>query len=236
MKISGLEVQNKKSYWVYISKESFANLLNGMPINIALKNYSLDIKEFLICGFAPTSDSIFVSKRIPIQKAFITNAVANSIVFYAITYLNNKGLSLSEIRDIKAKYSFKNIETRFFCIDELKASFINQSVFFLKLYQEMNNNNCFEYFVDYLEQQNRFKDVFKHYKDPLSLKIQYNRRIFHDKLECFLMRSNYEEETFHKNTGVFNENNILKSQNYYIIDKQYLLELRMRLCKSCQGS
>lgn len=59
VKISGLEVQSKKLFWVYISKEAFDNLQNGIPLMSALKEYSLDIREFLISGFAPTKNSIF---------------------------------------------------------------------------------------------------------------------------------------------------------------------------------
>jgi hypothetical protein len=99
VKISGLEVQNKKTFWVYISKEAFIDLQNGIPLRTALKNYSLDIREFLISGFAPTVNSIFSFQRDPIQTAFVTNAVANSVVFYAMAYLNNKGLSPLEIKN-----------------------------------------------------------------------------------------------------------------------------------------
>ena len=47
------------------------------------------------------------------------------------------------------------------------------------------------------------------------------------------MRSDYDEETFYKNTGVFTEEEIIKKQNYYTIDSVYLSELKMRLCKVC---
>lgn len=233
VKISGLEVQNKKPFWVYISKEAFDNLQNGIPLRVALKDYSLDIREFLISGFAPTENSIFSFQREPIQTAYVTNAVANSIVFYAMAYLNNKGLSATEIRNLRLRYSFENLEKRFFNMDELKHSFVNQSAFFLNLYKEMNENDRFEHFAENLEQQNRFKEVFRNYNDFVSLKRQYNRRVFHDKLECEFMRSDYSEEAFHKNTGVFSEKDIVKNQQYYTVDRTYLTELNMRLCKKC---
>lgn len=233
VKISGLEVQNEKPFWVYISKEAFDNLQKGIPLRTALKDYSLDIREFLISGFAPTKNSIFSFEREPIQTAFVTNAVANSVVFYAMAYLNNKGLTPIEIKNLRIKYSFENLNNKFFNMDELKASFVNQSVFFLNLYKEMNENDRFENFAENLEQQNRFKEVFKHYNDFISLKRQYNRRVFHDKLECEFMRSDYNEETFHKNTGVFSEREIINKQHYYTVDRMYLTELKMRLCKIC---
>jgi hypothetical protein len=215
VKISGLEVQNKKTFWVYISKEAFIDLQNGIPLRTALKNYSLDIREFLISGFAPTVNSIFSFQRDPIQTAFVTNAVANSVVFYAMAYLNNKGLSPLEIKKLRLKYSFENLDKRFFNMAELKETFVNQSAFFLNLYREMNENDRFEHFAENLEQQNRFKEVFRNYNDFISLKRQYNRRVYHDKLECQFMRSDFSEETFHKNSGVFSEKELVKNQHYY---------------------
>ncbi|WP_233901232.1 hypothetical protein [Tenacibaculum piscium] len=233
VKISGLEVQNKKPFWVYISKEAFDNIQNGVSLSTALKDFSLEIREFLISGFAPTENSIFSFQRDPIQNAFITNSVANSVVFYAMAYLNNKGLSPIEIKNLRLKYSFGNLDKRYFNMEELKSSFVSQSAFFLNLYKEMNENDRFEHFVENLGQQNRFKEVFRNYNDFISLKRQYNRRVFHDKLECEYMRSDYNEEIFHKNTGVFSEKEIIKKQNYYTVDRVYLSELKMRLCKVC---
>ena len=233
VKISGLEVLNKKPYWVYITKETFTKLQNGIPLGIALQDYPLEIKEFLISGFAPTNESLLVFEREPIKSAYVTNASANSVVFYAMAYLNNKGLSPMEIQKLRLKYSFENLDKLFFNMDELKQSFVNQSAFFLNLYKEMNENDRFEHFAENLEQQNRFKQVFRNYKDSISLKHQYNRRVFHDKLECEFMRSDYNEETFHKNTGVFSEKELVKNQHYFVIDRVYLTELNMRLCKIC---
>jgi hypothetical protein len=167
------------------------------------------------------------------KTAYVTNAVANSVVFYAMAYLNNKGLSPDEIKALRLTYSFENLNKRFFNMNELKNSFVNQTAFFLNLYKEMNENDRFEHFAENLEQQNRFKEIFKHYNDFLSLKGQYNRRIFHNNLECEYMRSDYNEEIFHKNTGVFSEKKILKDQQYYVIDEQYLKQLDLRLCKIC---
>lgn len=167
------------------------------------------------------------------QTAYVTNASANSVVFYAMVYLNNKGLSPEEIENLRLKYSFENLDKHYFNIDELKHSFVNQSAFFLNLYKEMNENDRFEHFAENLEQQNRFKEVFKNYNDFISLKRQYNRRVFHDNLDCEFMRSDFNEETFHKNTGVFSEEEILKNEAYYVVDIEYLTELKMRLCKIC---
>lgn len=61
----------------------------------------LDIKEFLISGIAPTKNSFIYFDRKPIQTVFVTNAVANSVVFYAMAYLNNKCLSPNEIKNMR---------------------------------------------------------------------------------------------------------------------------------------
>jgi hypothetical protein len=233
VKISGIEVLNKKPYWVYLSKEAFLGLQNKVPVNVCLREYSLEIREFVISGISPLTNQTFLFQREPIQTAFVTNAVANSVVFYAMAYLNNKGLSPLEIKNLRLKYSLENLDKRFFNMDELKETFVNQSAFFLNLYKEMNENDRFEHFAENLEQQNRFKEVFRNYNDFISLKRQYNRRVFHDKLECKFMRSDYNEETFHKNTGVFSEKELIKNQHYYTVDRVYLNELNMRLCKVC---
>ncbi len=233
VKISGLEVQNKKAFWVYISKEAFDNLQNGIPISTALKDYSLEIREFLICGFSSSVNHIFSYQREPLQTAFVTNAVSNSLVFYAMAYLNNKGLTAMDIKNLRLKYSLENLEQQLFNKDELKTSFVNQSAFFLNLYKEMNENDRFEHFAENLEQQNRFKEVFRNYDNLASLKSQYNRRIFHDKLECEFMRSDYNEEAFYKNTGIFSEKDFVEKQQYYVVNRTYLTELNMRLCKIC---
>ena len=156
VKVSGFEALNRKSYWVYISKDDFIQLQDGIPINIALKKYPINVREFLISGFAPTSDSILNFEREPIQNAYVTNAVANSVVFYAMAYLNNKGLSPTEIKNLRLRYSFENLDNCYFKMEELKNSFVNQSAFFLNLYKEMNENDRFEHFAESLNQKNRF--------------------------------------------------------------------------------
>ena len=98
----------------------------------------------------------------------------------------------------------------------------------------MNENDRFEHFAENLEQQNKFEEVFKNYNNLNSLKQQFNRRVFHDKLECEYMRSDYSEEIFHKNTGVFSEEGLVKKKHFYSIDRVYLEELKMRLCSYCR--
>jgi hypothetical protein len=234
VKISRPEALDEQPYCVYISKEAFAMLQREVPLSNALEGYSLDIKEFLISGFEPIRLPTYIGLEGNINTAYVTNAVANSVVFYAMAYLNNKGLSSIEIKKLRIKYSLGNLESRHFSADELKQSFVNQSIFFLNLYKDMNEHDRFEYFAENLELQNRFNEVFRNYNNFLSLKRQYNRRVFHDNIECAYMRSDYNEKTFHRNTGVFKEKDIIKNKDYYMVDGGYLTELNMRLCIICQ--
>jgi hypothetical protein len=233
VKITGSDNLNKSEYGIYLPRHNFDELLNRVPMNQALSGYPLDIKEFLICGYAPSKLSILLLEEENNQIAYVTNAVANSIVFYAMAYLNNKGVTPQEIKRLRIKYSFENLNADKFTPEEVKNSFINQSAFFLNLYKYMNENDRFEKFAENLEQQKRFKEVFSNYENFVALKTNYNRRIFHNKLECESMRHHYVEEQFHLNTGVFAEKTITDKPLYYSIDRKYLEAVRMRLCKVC---
>ena len=46
-----------------LSKEAFKGLQNKTPLNITLKDYSLEIKEFLITGIAPSTNQTFFFKK-----------------------------------------------------------------------------------------------------------------------------------------------------------------------------
>ena len=233
VKILGIEVQSRKEYWVYLKKNDFNELLEGKEINYALKEYSEEIKEYLVSGKSP----IFVdhNNKTPIYKAYVTNAVASSVVFYAMMYLNNMGLTPSQIKSMREKYSLGNLDRLKFTLEDLRESFLNQSAFFLNLYSHMNENDRFETFADNLEQQNKFKEIFRKYNHASDLKKQYNRKIFHIKFECISMRNHYEEEEFHENTGVFTEKkNALTKAQYYMVEMPYLETLGMRVCLHCQ--
>ena len=118
----------------------------------------------------------------------------------------------------------------FFSAKELQESFISQSAFFLNLYKNMNENDRFEHFVSGLDNK-RFSKIFERYDDDTAVNKNYNRRIFHDKFECSCMRNNYEEQEFHANTGVFVEKKIVENSKFYIIEQNYLENLKMRVCK-----
>lgn len=234
VKISGIEVEYNSQYWVYITKGEYEKLIEGQSLENVLENYSKEILDFLRTGNAPMFKNPINGIMTPIHKAYVTNAVANSVVFYAMMYLNYMGLTPNQIRDLRIKYSLGNLNQKKFTLDELREKFINQSAFFMNLYSYMNENDRFENFADNLQQQNTFKEVFKYYKDSEALKRQYSRKIFHTKFECYAMRNDYEEENFHQNTGIFTEKKQdAKKQEYYMVEMPYLETLNMRVCKKC---
>jgi hypothetical protein len=100
----------------------------------------------------------------------------------------------------------------------------------------MNEQDRFEHFVAGLDDE-VFKKVFSRYESPSDVTRNYNRRIFHDKFECISMRNHYEEEDeFHANTGVFVESKIVTQSKFYVIEQNYLENLKMRVCKNCENN
>lgn len=212
VKIIGNDVMTNSPYCVYIRKEHFDMLLSGMGINASLKDYDFETKNFIANGIAPQKDSVFVFERKVIRKAYVTNATANSIAFYAWLYL---------IKCTKENKSH----------NELKTLFVAQSKTFLAIYTKLLSN------PDELVKRLNTKEITKYFKDVKTIDIprQFFRKVYHVNLECDYMRSDFEEGfKFHPNTGVFYENNILNNKNsYYCLDENYLKELGMRQCRKC---
>lgn len=236
VKIEGPDIVSGEDYWLYIKHEDYLLLQQGKEFEELIKNYSEETKEFLIRGNAPKYICPTTNEQRVSHKAYVTNASANSVVFYANAYLNNLGFSLSTITKLRQKYSIGNLNDKYFSVNELRESFINQSAFFLNLYRQMNENDRFEHFVAGLDDE-RFKKVFARYQSPSEVTKNYNRRIFHDKFECISMRKHYDEPgEFHANTGVFVESKIVKESKFYVIEKNYLENLKMRVCKNCENN
>lgn len=237
VKVQGIETESLSEYWVYITKDQFVKLQEGDIFESVLEGQSEEDIRFLKTGEAPTK-LLSASEKIVVHKAYVTNAVANSVVFYALMYLNNMGLSPNQIEGLRRKYRLGNPNhTKFFNVKEIRDSFINQSAFFMNLYSHMNENDRFEKFHKNLEQQKMFNEVFKFYANSEELKKHYDRRIFHNKFECSAMRNDYEEGTeFHLNTGVFAERSLNLQKDYYIVEMPYLEEIKMRVCRICEGS
>lgn len=162
-------------------------------------------------------------------NAFVTNATANSLCFFAMAYLNNK-LKPEEIRELRTKITPGALSEGRFTIEELRSSFELQSVFFLNMYKLLIDEDRFEEFTNNLDKQNRLKTIFKHYKSAADVIGRYNRRVYHSRSDCVAMLSDFEEDgLFFENTGVFAE----KIKNTYVLSIAYLNELKMTPCKSC---
>lgn len=235
VKITGPDFKTGEIYWTYIKYEDYLAVHKGLRFVEIFKDYSKETLDFMINGNAPKYICPVTSKEKISHKAYVTNASANSVVFYAGAYLNNMGLSLTAITKLREKYTLGNLQNRFFSLDELRESFINQSAFFMNLYKQMNEHDRFENFVAGLDDE-RFKKIFARYESPIDVKRNYNRRIFHDKFECGSMRNHYDEEVFHANTGVFVENKIVQKSQFYVIEQNYLENLKMRVCKICTNN
>ncbi len=163
---------------------------------------------------------------------FVTNATANSIVFYAYTFLKNSGLNDPEINELRKKFNFK--DSNFISYDEILRSFQNQSLYFISLYSYMTDYDRFENFLCELENADKFKTVFKKSKNSISLKKQYYRKIFHTNNQCENLKSDYfENDYYFKNTGVFFDKNENLKDKYYIIQRSFLEILNMRKCTKC---
>lgn len=178
-----------------------------------------------------------VSTTVDIKKAFVTNATANSVAFYAMAFLNNQGYTPEQISKMRAKFGLENLYYKKFTLEELKSCFSNQSAYFINLYKYMNENDRFEKFAENTFQQETYKKIFKNYKDIDTLKDHYHRRIFHSSLLCKYMKNPYEEEDLYfNNTGIFAKKIEIDNPYYYVVDIEFLKNLSMRLCKKCAES
>lgn len=234
VKIQGPDIITEEFFWIYIKHEDYLTFKDSNKFDDVFKEYSDDTKNFLLSGTAPKYICTETNEQKISHKAYVTNASANSVVFYANAYLNNMGLSLSEITKLRVKYKLGNLHRNYFDKNELLESFINQSAFFLNLYKLMNENDRFEHFVFGLDDE-RFRQVFVRYEKPTDVRTNYNRRIFHDKFECVFMRNHYNEGgKFYENTGVFVEGKIFKENKYYVVEQHFLENLKMRVCRECE--
>lgn len=203
---------------------------------------SIRDREFLISGIChecqipvfehDLTASEPLSDNKPVAKAYVTNASARSVAFYAMAYLNNQGYDRNKIKALRRDMSLENMAAGLFTIEELLESFAKQSAFFLNLYKQLSEGD-FLRFAERLMANQNFHCVFKRHDNVYDLMQHFNRTIFHTSLECDWMWRDYQEKTFHPNTGVFFEKVAQKAAAYYAISVDYLTELKMRPCKMC---
>jgi len=127
----------------------------------------------------------------------------------------------------------KNLDKGEFTIAELVESFSSQSAYFLNMYSHMNKDDRFLKYVGDLVKKDHFKLIFPNYHDYSVLCNHYNRKVFHNHLDCENMKRDFESEReFHRNTGVFGREDETKLK-YYSLPEPYLLALGMRQCNNC---
>ena len=169
-----------------------------------------------------------------ILKAFVTNATADSIAFYAMAFLNNQGYTYSQIRQMREKFELNNIYSELFTVEELETCFSKQSAYFLNLYTFMRESDRFENFVENIFQQNMYNSIFGKYVTSVSIKQSYNRRVFHATSKCKMIKLPYAEENkYFENTGVFAENLEQNVPQYYLMETEWLIKFGMRACINC---
>jgi hypothetical protein len=196
-----------------------------------------DLKE-KIDFFSPSIDTRRLIEPINLIKSdrivYVTNATANSIVYYAYAFLKKSIYSDITIMELRKRFSnFGNI-----AYEKLMNDFKNQSAYFLNIYAYMNENDRFEEFANNLENQGNFNKIFKFDSNSFALLKQYNRKIFHLNSKCENITSNYDEDgEYFLNTGVFYKDIIEKEDDkkkpLYVVSKDFLQFLGMRFCKVC---
>jgi len=164
-----------KPYWIYITTHTYSLLLSGASLASITSSISEDTFKFLESGPDLASDNLTEYKGF-IQKAFVTNATANTIAYYAFVYLTNLNLSGKQINNLRVKYSLENLGSSF-KEDEIRNSLINQSAFFLNLYKSMNENDRFIKMAESLD-KDKFNRIFRSHDTIDSLR----------KIGCVLVR------------------------------------------------
>ena len=194
--------------------------------NNLLQNYLYIIKsKGLIIKIIPKLDIID-------DIVFVTNSTANSIVFYAYSFLKNCELNDNEISDLRSKFYFNGFNK--ISYEEILKNFQNQSAYFMNLFAYMTEYDRFETFLTELENQDRFHKIFKNYENSHALKRQYYRKVYHLNIGCENLSNDYSEsDKFFKNTGVFFEKNKDMRQKLYVVKRSFLDALKMRKCEKC---
>lgn len=185
-----------------------------------LFQYSTLLKVKFLPEFRPSVDLVYV-----------TNATANSLVFYAYTFLKNYNFTDEEIIELRSKFYF--MESNKISYQEVLKNFKNQSAYFLNLYTYMLSIDRFENYITKLDNHDLFHIPFNKNESSLTFKKQFNRKVYHTNPDCKNLRSHYDEVVFHINTGVFFENHNEINKNIYILTRSFLDKLHMRKCKKC---
>jgi len=192
------------------------------PIYINLKNrfYSLKAeRKELKAIFQPDS-----------SVAYVTNATANSIVYYVYNFLIQSGYSESEIADLKKRFKNEQDDVSF---EMLLGDFKNQSAYFFKLITLISSKEETNLFGQDTSNMGLFNSS-KYNRITRPKAVQYFRRVFHTSPLCQQIQSDYDEKDGKfRNTGVFSEQLVIKKPQFYVLQREFLEKLGMRVCRVC---
>jgi len=165
---------------------------------------------------------------------YITNATSQSVVYYAYVFLKSAKLSDDDINRLRKHFSYKDSSNIDF--KKIKENFINQSIYFLELYNYMFYRDRFKLFYESLS-DDEWNQLFNRDQN-FANKRTYPRWIYHLDFNCSNIRNNYNEEgVFHPNSGVFfEEEKANQVYNAYLLEKNFLDQLGMRTCLICQSN
>jgi RNA-directed DNA polymerase len=168
---------------------------------------------------------------IPSKIAFITNATAKSVVFYAYLYLKSNKIEEPEILKLISDCTTNN----YINYARLEDKFISQAASFISLYDYLKSNNRFENFINANISSGNIDKIVKYWENRKNTFLpKFYRQIFHVDINCDLMRKDYNEgDGIYKNTGVLAHNQNNQSDVIYTVNKEFLENLGMRCCVMC---
>lgn len=170
----------------------------------------------------------FLKLELPPELVYITNATSKSVVYYAYSFLNNAGYNDDKVNKLREELQLNFLSDWKKQQEKLQESFINKSLYFLDLYKYMQEIKELGTVSDNHFRVKDWSKLMKNLNEGL-----YKRRIFHSDPKCTYLHSDYEEDTYYKNTGVFADEKPVNEPKLYLVDRAYLTQLGMRSCKMC---
>ena len=164
------------------------------------------------------------------ELAYITNATAKTVVYYAYMFLKHCGYTDFRVAALRSELSIDSKAG----LKGMLRSFEKESAYFINLYLYMREENRFAEFTNSLS-VDVFKRLFKFNENAESLNLYFDRRIFHVAPKCNAARKDYDDGIkYEANTGIFLDG-VDDSKGTYIIRRTFLQQLGMRACLRCDS-
>jgi hypothetical protein len=210
------------------------NLYNLIYPPQQIENYKENENSEL--QYVKNANSKFEDINVSIQSkiAYITNATAKSVVYYAYIYLKYNKIEEPEILKLISECS-KNDKLNF---EKLKNKFIYQAANFIFLYDYLKTNNRFQKFIESNIHSGEIEEMSDFWVNKGNVTLpNYFRQIFHEKKDCENIISDYKvNERHHINSNIFANDMDNQMKGLYIVTKDFLERLGMRCCYVCQVS